>query len=91
MLISENGGYFKLIFSSTQILWSFDFRSCEQINVFFKYFSEEDIKVLAIFGGQFKWCFTYFRLENMNGSIKGLQVDFFFKLLFITVRKESIS
>ena len=39
---------------------------------FFKYVSEEDIKVLAIFGGQFKWCFTYFRLENMNGSIKGL-------------------
>lgn len=27
----------------------------------------------------------------MNGSINGLQVDFFFKLLFITVREESIS
>ena len=61
MLKSENGDYFKLIFSSTQIIWSFDFfYLVSSLMYFFKYVSEEDIKSTSHFWRSIETVFYVF-------------------------------
>ena len=61
MLKSENGDYFKLIFSSTEIIWSFDFFDLvSSLMYFFKYVSEEDIKSTSHFWRSIETVFYVF-------------------------------